>query len=80
MLESGISMIKLEMDIAFSRMEVNIEGSKLKGFFMDKECIGGLKKKDQSKEIIIKERGSMEKCMDKVNLNIKMAIQLKEHL
>lgn len=47
---------------------------------MDKECICGLKKKDQSKEIIIKERGSMEKCMDKVNLNIRMAIQLKEHL
>jgi hypothetical protein len=47
---------------------------------MDKECIGGLKKKALSKEIITKARGLMEKCTDKVNLNIKMVILLKVHL
>jgi hypothetical protein len=47
---------------------------------MDKECIGGLKKKALSKEINTKARGLMEKCTDKVNLNIKMVILLKEHL
>lgn len=42
MQESGILMKKLGMDIVFSQMEVSTEGTKLKKFFMGKECTGGL--------------------------------------
>ena len=79
-LENGIQMNKLEMDIVYFLMEVNIEDFKLKEYFMDRVCTGGQQKKDQNREIIIRALGQMEKCMAKENSNIKMVIQLKEHL